>query len=514
VVKTGNYAIVELQAFIEATRDSGYKSTASAVAELVDNSLDAGGTLVDIKILEPSSSDDRGLKLVVSDNGCGMNPDILQTALQFGGSTRFDSRRRRGRFGMGLPNSSLSQTKRVEVYTWTKPNTVWWSYLDAEEVANGQMAYIPRPRRKKPDPIYGSVRGRHGTIIVWSKCDRLEGNSTNSLGQTLHSHLGKMFREEIWAGKSLIINGKGVQSIDPLFLQDGKNLVGATAYGPPLTYNIRLPDTRKGSETSTVTVRFTELPIEKWHVFSNEEKRHYGISKGGGVSILRGGREIEYGWILMGGKRKENYDDWWRCEVRFEPDLDELFGVTITKQGVRPTRSIADILVPDMERIAHKLNARVRERYLQVKNRSPSMAQRQAESRDPLIEPPARPSVRKLTLTRLKDLNGRNIRGTRKLPGLTYEIKKTVIEDLNFFNPRLSTGKLTLFLNEEHPFYERVYQPLLNLENGKQSLFLQNLEILLLAAARAEVGIRRSKERTVARKIRESWSNILAAFLA
>ena len=30
-------------------------------------------------------------------------------------------------------------------------------------------------------------------------------------------------------------------------------------------------------------------------------------------------REIDFGWFFMGNKRRENYDDWWRCEVKFEP---------------------------------------------------------------------------------------------------------------------------------------------------------------------------------------------------
>ncbi len=36
------YTIVREDRFIEATRDSGYKSTASAVAELADNAFQAG----------------------------------------------------------------------------------------------------------------------------------------------------------------------------------------------------------------------------------------------------------------------------------------------------------------------------------------------------------------------------------------------------------------------------------------------------------------------------------------
>ena len=52
------------------------------------------------------------------------------------------------------------------------------------------------------------------------------------------------------------------------------------------------------------------------------------------VAGIRAGREVDYGWFFLGGKRRENYDDWWRCEVRFDPVLDELFGITHSKQAI------------------------------------------------------------------------------------------------------------------------------------------------------------------------------------
>ena len=64
---------------------------------------------------------------------------------------------------------------------------------------------------------------------------------------------------------------------------------------------------------------------------TNEEKRFFGITQNAGMSILRAGREIDFGWFFMGGKRKENYDNWWRAELSFDPALDELFGVTSYK---------------------------------------------------------------------------------------------------------------------------------------------------------------------------------------
>jgi DNA topoisomerase VI subunit B len=111
-------SIVDEQRFILSTRDTGYRSTASAVAELVDNSVQAGANRIRIFVSHEGIGVDRRLLVAVMDNGCGMDAETLTTALRFGGSSRFDDRSGPGRFGMGLPNSSFSQAKRLEVYTW------------------------------------------------------------------------------------------------------------------------------------------------------------------------------------------------------------------------------------------------------------------------------------------------------------------------------------------------------------------------------------------------------------
>ena len=97
------YPLVAIRSFIEATRDSGYKSTSAALAELIDNAFEADATVVHVIIAEQQN----GAKSVsVTDNGMGMPQGTMQLALQFGGSTRFNSRRGTGRYGMGLPNGS------------------------------------------------------------------------------------------------------------------------------------------------------------------------------------------------------------------------------------------------------------------------------------------------------------------------------------------------------------------------------------------------------------------------
>jgi len=510
---TKNYPVVALNRFIEATRDSGYKTTASAVAELIDNAFEAKATKVEVSILEANVDGTRQLTVVVRDNGCGMPPSVLRLALQFGGSTRFNSREGVGRYGMGLPNSSLSQARRLDVYSWTNPARVYWSYLDVDQIAAGKLSSVPKPlcatKNERP-----SIDSSSGTVVRWSRCDRLNHKKAKTVAAKLDTELGRSFRRQILAGKSITINGIEVKSNDPLFLNEGENLVGATAYGPPLQYQITVPVARSQGDSSAVTVTFSALPVAKWHSFSNEEKRRFGISKGAGVSIIRANREIDHGWFFMGGKRKENYDDWWRCEVRFDAALDELFGVTHNKQGIHPTDELLSILTPDIEKIAHELNASVRSAFTDIKGSDNlSGAQALVESRDYLLEPPI---IKVNSMSRYgmaeSQQSSKQPRSVT-LPGLSYRIEHKVLKELSFYVPVATEREVVLLLNEDHPFYERIYAPIACSVCTDVKSTRQYLEILLFAAARAECAVRTKAERACAGSLRESWSNVLAAFL-
>jgi|ERR1051326_4154014 hypothetical protein len=506
-----DYPVVALNRFIEATRDSGYKTTASAVAELIDNAFQAKASKVDVSILETTVNSARNLTVIIKDNGSGMPPSVLRLALQFGGSTRFNSRTGVGRYGMGLPNSSLSQARRVDVYSWTSPSRVYWSYLDVDGIAAGTIVCVPKPKpRKARDGL--SADTKSGTIVRWTQCDRLKHKRAKTIAARLAVELGRTFRRQILAGKVIKINGNTVPSYDPLFVREGANLAGASLYGPPLQYHIQVPENFLAAGSSTVTVTFSALPIAKWHSLSNEEKRIHGISKGACVSIVRAGREIDYGWFFMGAKRKENYDDWWRCEIAFDAPLDELFGVTHTKQGIHPTEELIGILAPDLERIAHELNANVRLTFSQLKIAdNSSVARNVAESRDYLLEPPKRRNATMPRLVMGKEALACDLK--LSLPGLSYRIEHRFLKEASFYVPQVNNRELLLTLNEDHPFYDKIYSSLTNHEFVNISAARHFIEILLFAVARAECTFSANGQRDYAHNLRESWSNTLAAFL-
>jgi hypothetical protein len=220
---------------------------------------------------------------------------------------------------------------------------------------------------------------------------------------------------------------------------------------------------------------------------------------------IRAGREIDYGWYFMRSKRKENYDDWWRCEISFAPDLDELFGVTHTKQKVNPTEPLNGILGPDLERIARELNAAVRKRYLSIRQGEKRFKSESiAEKRDHLMEPIRIRSASPAPTGKKFDLNGSR---------LGYIVGETSANALSFYVPSLVRDNLKVVLNRDHNFYQKVYRPLVGAERVEPALVVEHLQLLLLAAGRAECALRSRAEKETAEKLRETWSNVLTAFL-
>ena len=530
-VSNQSWSIVALDKFIQATRDSGYKGTASAISELVDNSIEAGATRISISVTAGSEGGDLSIEVSVLDNGCGMDPVTLRQALRFGGTTRFGDRSGLGRYGMGLPNASLSQARQVRVYTWqakavrqssrgrghTNPFTVYSSHLDVDAIVRGEMQEVPRPARVKSPPA--ACKGRSGTLVVWTRCDRLDNRRPSTIGRKLEAELGRRFRHYIWKGLRISVNGSAVKAVDPLCLHPDAEVSGARPYGQSLRYEVRA-DPTDPRVTGWVTVRFAELPVQEWYRLSNDVKRRIGLTRGAGVSIIRAGREVDYGWIFMGAKRRENYDDWWRCEIEFEPILDEVFGITHTKQQVRPRAELVEALTPDIEAMARVLNSRARKAHMAAKTAEQfSEAEKLATDRDRLLEPlPTTSRSRdKGVLDQLKKCYPELRKPTNKNGNLvsetSYKIIEAAVSDTSFFNYARQDGRVILVLNPNHPFYKQIYRQLAESDMPRDRELRTQLELLLLAAARSEATETSPRAIPQIERQRQRWSDTLATFL-
>lgn len=516
-------SIVALDRFIQSTRDSGYKSTASAIAELVDNSIQAGATQIQI-LISKGGDNDCPLRVAVVDNGSGMDPDTLVEALRFGGTTRFNSRRGLGRFGMGLPNASMSQSKRVDVFTWQQPGQSVWSYLDVDDVASGQITSIPAPESKQPPAWSDADLSASGTVIVWNKCDRLDNKRLSTLEAKLHDVLGRMFRCFIWDGTlDLSINSKSVVPFDPLFRNEKAVHRGAVAFQEPWVCEVRASPMDPMSPVGKIQVEFVELPVARWHDLHNQEKREMGISNGAGVSVVRGNREVDFGWFFFGRKRKENYDDWWRCEIRFDPVLDELFGITHTKQQIRPVQELKEVLTPYMEEMAKTLSQRARQAHQHVKQtvtNKPLAAEIAAKSHDKLTPVVAPKQTDREQQSMLQELKRRNPvlhdlmeSGASPAGKAAYHVVEDTFDSPRAFTALANGTDILTLINTRHALHKKVLAPV---AEGKVDfeVLSSRLELLLLAAARAESTFTKKQEKEAVARFVVEWSNSMGVLLS
>jgi hypothetical protein len=509
-----DHSIIALDRFIQSTRDSGYKTTASAVAELVDNSLQAEATSVDIRVCETVS----GTVVAVVDNGSGMSPETLRESLRFGGSSRFNDRSGLGRYGMGLPNASVSQARRVDVYSWQRCRAPMWTYLDVDEIAGGGLVEIPEPVSKDPPEWVAGCDQTSGTVVSWERCDRLDHRRVSTTCRKLHEVLGRVFRYFLWNGVRIRVNDVDVEPVDPLFLHAQSRTKGAALFESETEFEVYRQPGVPESGTGKITVTFSELPVEEWQGLANDEKRRLGISNGAGVSVVRAAREVDFGWFFMGAKRRENYDDWWRCEIKFEPILDEAFGITHTKQQIRPQSYLLEVLEPHMETVARALNGRARNAHLQVKtSKSTTSAEQLAEQRDSRLRPlPARSALHRKgrALTELRRRNAAlRVPPSVAAGSLSYRIVDDAIGDACFFRPLLGEAEIVAVVNPKHGFHRKIYQPVVSGAGAVAPELAQYLQLLLLAAARAEATFTRREEQQVIERFRQEWSEILEVML-
>ena len=195
-----SFSIIDPGMTVKAMRDSGYKSTTHALAELIDNSIESRATV--IEVFGVSRQDDRTRRftlkeLAVLDNGEGMDIGTLRGSLRYGHGTR-QERRGIGRFGLGLPNSSMSQARRVDVWSWQSGATnalhTWLSLDDVEDGASE----IPEPEHRAIPSTYleasRSEFGDSGTLVVWSHLDRVEWKQASTTFKHTELLIGRIYR--------------------------------------------------------------------------------------------------------------------------------------------------------------------------------------------------------------------------------------------------------------------------------------------------------------------------------
>jgi hypothetical protein len=376
-------SIVPVNLVVKSMRDNGYKNTAYAIAELIDNSIQFGANKVDLICLEKdllvgARNVSRIHEIAVLDNGNGMDKDTLRKALQFGNGTNLDknSQTSIGKFGMGLPSSSISQALRVDVWTWQEDSKkAYYSYLDVNEIINGTLVEVPEPIETDVPEKWSKISGEFsssGTLVVWSQLDRCLWRT----GKTIIDHsefiVGRMYRKFINSGKctinAIVLNennltkpevNKAFLSNDPMYLMQNTSVSQALK-----ELNLNDPMfVKHGGEDGYQKSYVINLEGEKHTVFVRysiaTEQTRRGISAGSnkhgiharenvGVSVIRAGRELELdtSWT----NRYDSRERWWGVEIDFPPALDDVFGVTNNKQFANNFKELGSLDIENLIR--------------------------------------------------------------------------------------------------------------------------------------------------------------------
>lgn len=389
-----SFSIINTRMTVDAMRDSGYKSTTHALAELIDNSIEANASTIEVFGVSRYNSTTRRItlsELAVLDDGDGMDPMTLRGSLRFGHGTR---RRRTGmgRFGMGLPNSSMSQARRVDVWSWQNGVTnALHTWLSIEDVERGAEE-IPTPVHDDIPAVYLRASlagfGGSGTLVVWKDLDRVEWKRASTTFKHTEALLGRIYRRFLASPSerlaeddprqvelgvqrsitcipveydrdlgSLQTQRSGIVRVkpnDPLYLMTATSCPERFGPGPmfkelaaspwiiPIRYGGSSHEVRIRASYARPHVRNSAHDDATWPeewIGKDAGNAPWGkhAAHNTGVSIVRAHREIEIDSSWTSGDTRER---WWSVEVDLPTGLDEVVGITNNKQGALTLRRL------------------------------------------------------------------------------------------------------------------------------------------------------------------------------
>lgn len=387
---------------LQSLRDSGYTLPA-AVAEVVDNSIEAQANEITIHLEEHVANHGKSdiSHIVIADDGIGMGQDadgndILQRYLQVGYSSRYMSTTTIGKYGVGAKLAALNFAKRIDVWSRTDDEQPWrhvyFDLEDALEAEHGGADVEIEPPDSDPideDFEYLMPDGS-GTVVMWSKIDRLEAGrwqaDAHGLRLDLEKELSRMFRDFIDGGILVRVNDRDLLAHDPLFLMEGtwadrvlneekaKKLktegqapkLGSEHFAAELIadetfkvrgHEVRLRVTLYPEEVTRARGQGGDVLSKKLRVPDNQ----------GALSFMRLDREISYTNVpKIFPRGVEDPDRFIGIEIRFRPELDDYFGVRNVKRGVEPHGELRDKIRGLLKRYVPQARTKLEERWGKV----------------------------------------------------------------------------------------------------------------------------------------------------
>jgi hypothetical protein len=325
---------------IYGLRDTGY-SFNTAAADIIDNSIAATATEVNVRI---ELAEDGRKFVYFGDNGDGMDTDALFKAMRYGAPARANLASL-GKFGLGLKTASSSVCLKFAVISRTAADAKFaklaWDLEYVEQ--QNQWEMLREPVNADEFELFEELCGDKGTLVIWSKCDRLlskeyddpggarEQAAIRRLGDRLMEHVALIYYRFLDSNDSrerhvaITVNGEPVAAWNPFYPGKAEQVLSPTQQ----KLEIELED----GSVETAHIKAWILPNRR--DLSKEEQKIANITnRGQGFYIHREGRVIQQGgWLGVFGAA-EPHTSLLRIEFDFSHKLDEAFKVDVKKSKI------------------------------------------------------------------------------------------------------------------------------------------------------------------------------------
>ncbi|MCY4134510.1 MAG: ATP-binding protein [bacterium] len=551
---------------LRSLRDSGY-SLSAAIAEVVDNSLEAQANTVKIRL--DQSKNRKGKqhihRISISDDGTGMDLETLHHYPQIGFSTRYMSTTTIGKFGVGAKLAALNYSERLDVWSRTASDIPWKHvYFDLEEAeaaaTEGEDTGIAPPIETPiPPDLNDLLPEGAGTLVVWSKVDRLEegrhAQDADSLRVEVEKELSRIFRYFLDGGIDIYVNETRLLPHDPLFLMEGtwgdkalskyyqrKNVEPKFEVENHYEPSKVVTDESLNFGGNQFLLRVTVHPpqvVRSRGMGGDELARQLRVPENeGSLSFVRLEREINYTnvpRILPSGV--ENADRFIGIEIQFTPELDEYMGVRNVKRGVEPHGELRTLIRRQLKKWIPQARKEIQNLWGEASRQSREADGEHSEILEAVKKadltlpkhkgPRPSPDTDKEQLDKLaKDMghanSGDKDKYLERISDLPFVVETVDFPGMNFIDIQHLSYQTIVRLNLRHPFYQELWKPIRAIADAPPSSVsgdeaaqtarrtMEALTLLIIAYAKAES---MDADPTRFTELRDDWGKFLRTLM-
>ena len=474
---------------ISALQHIGYENTV-AICDIIDNSIDADSTRIQVFIEEDSN---KQMRIIIADNGTGMEYHVLDEALKLGSDSEHDDGGDLGKFGMGLSTAGLSLANRTTVLTKqiNSPRLLKsMTDVDIIKKSNAFVKFIGEANQAEEIFFKNMVQNDTGTIIIFENCSGVTNKNPKQFSSKLIKEMARIYRKYM-NRISFEVNGEKVLPYDPLMLDEEDGFKSEIFSDED--YEVKWKD----SKTGEIKKGIIHVKLVLLQAYNEEYQKNKDINmKNQGFSVLRNNREIAFGFVPKDWFNKHPNFNRVRGELSFDSELDEPMGVNFTKNGIDMVDSIDNSLrndlLPQMKAMSNqtKKTSKVSEQELNSHKEAEKVINNKSKL---LITPIVKKEKRDTTLEKeeIKKINDekQDNKERERIPKKTQNSNANV-EFRTAQNGRLASifeawqegKKIIIEWNTEHPFYERFV-----VENKDNQNLVTSVDFLIYSLATAQI---------------------------